>query len=98
MELDVLMVRVQAPASSANAAIVAKATRPPLPPTRMRWRTPDQAACLVKLEHRHESLLRDLNRSHSLLPLLAFLLFLQQLPLPGHVASVTLPEPVLSHR
>ena len=53
---------------------------------------------LVHPEHRQECLLRDLDRTHPLHPLLAFLLFLEQLPLAGDVPTVTLGEDVLAHR
>src|SRR6478752_3057820 len=53
---------------------------------------------LVKLEHRHESLLRDLDRSHSLHPLLPFLLLLQELALARDVAAVTLRKDIFAHR
>src|SRR2546427_12432086 len=53
---------------------------------------------LVKLQHRHERFLRDLNRPHTLHPSLSFLLLLEQLAFPGDVASVTLWQYVLAHR
>src|SRR6267378_7815200 len=53
---------------------------------------------LVKLQHRHERFLRDLDGPDSLHPSLSFLLFLEQLALAGDVASVTLCQDVLSHR
>src|SRR4029077_1790731 len=49
-------------------------------------------------EDREEGLLRDLYRSHHLHALLAFLLLLEQLPLAGDVAAVTLREHVLALR
>src|SRR6059036_3214916 len=52
---------------------------------------------LVKLEHRHERLLRDLHRPHALHPLLAFLLLLQKLALARHVSAIALGEHVLAH-
>src|ERR1700737_3251668 len=61
--------------------------------TRASRRTP-----LIKLQHRHERFLRDLNGPDSLHPSLSFLLFLEQLALAGDVASVTLCQDVLSHR
>src|SRR5437867_4756699 len=45
---------------------------------------------LIKLQHRHESLLRDLDRAYSLHPSLAFLLPLQKFAFPGHVPAVAL--------
>src|SRR5437763_9233175 len=52
----------------------------------------------VKLEHRHERLLRNLHRADPLHPPLALLLFFQQLALAGHVAPVALGKHVLAHR
>src|SRR5207244_3216935 len=52
---------------------------------------------LIKLQHRHESLLRDLDRAYSLHPSLAFLLPLQQFAFPGHVPAVALCKAVFSH-
>src|SRR5947207_520828 len=57
-----------------------------------------EAATLIKLQHRHERLLRDLDRAHSLHASLAFLLPLQQFAFPGHVPAVALRKDVLSHR
>src|SRR6185437_982678 len=53
---------------------------------------------LVKLQHRHERLLRDLDGAHSLHPPLAFLLLLQELAFPGHISAIALREHVLAHR
>src|SRR6185436_11227939 len=52
----------------------------------------------VDLEHRQERLLRDLDRADLLHTALAFLLFLQQLPLARDVAAVTLRRHVLPDR
>src|SRR6266536_1601088 len=52
---------------------------------------------LVKLQHRHESLLRDLDRANSLHSPLAFLLPLQQFAFPGHVTAIAFGEHVLAH-
>src|SRR5438034_6540885 len=49
-------------------------------------------------QHREEGLLRDLDRSHHLHPLLAFLLFLEQLFLSGDVAAVALRDHVFALR
>src|ERR1700675_2798416 len=53
---------------------------------------------LVKLQHRHEGLLRDLDRSHSLHPFLPFLLLLQELAFARDVAAVALRQDILPHR
>ena len=53
---------------------------------------------LVRPEHREERLLRDLDGTDPLHPLLAFLLLLEQLPLARDVATVALGEDVLAHR
>src|SRR6266850_3498337 len=53
---------------------------------------------LVKAEHRHERLLRYLDRADPLHPSLAFLLFFQELSLAGDVAAVALRQHVLPHR
>src|SRR5690348_12865261 len=50
------------------------------------------------LEDREEGLLRDLDASHRLHPLLAGLLLLEQLALASHVAAVALGEHVLAQR
>src|SRR5437870_13337724 len=52
---------------------------------------------LIKLQHRHESLLRDLDRAYSLHPSLAFLLPLQEMAFPGHVSAVALCMDIFSH-
>src|SRR2546427_11224712 len=52
---------------------------------------------LIKLQHRHESLLRDLDRAYSLHPSLAFFLPLQQFAFPGHVPAVALCKDDFSH-
>src|SRR5882672_6956792 len=53
---------------------------------------------LVKAEHRHERLLRYLDRADPLHPSLAFLLLFQKLSLAGDVAAVALGQHVLPHR
>src|SRR5579864_3143925 len=53
---------------------------------------------LIKRQHRHERLLRDLDRPDPLHPFLAFLLLFQELSLAGHIAAVALREHVLAHR
>src|SRR6267378_6613860 len=53
---------------------------------------------LVKAEHRHESLLRYLDRSDPLHAPLAFLLLFQKLSFAGDVAAVALGQHVLPHR
>src|SRR5687768_12955842 len=50
------------------------------------------------LQHRQERLLGDLDASHALHALLAFLLLLEQLSLARDVAAVTLGEHVLAQR
>src|SRR5688500_11651228 len=52
----------------------------------------------VGAEHGQERLLRDLDRTDPLHPALALLLLLEQLPLPGYVATVALGDHVLAHR
>src|ERR1700694_3470872 len=52
---------------------------------------------LVKLQHRHDRFLRNLNRAHPLHPSLAFLLLFEELALARHVAPITLGQDVLSH-
>src|SRR5260370_30386644 len=54
-------------------------------------------AALVKLEHRHERFLRNLDGPHPLHSSLAFLLLFEQLALSRHVAPITLGQDVLSH-
>src|SRR5439155_25188817 len=58
------------------------------------------AACqgLVKLQHRHERILRNLDRSDPLHSSFAFLLPLQQFAFPGYVTAIAFREHVLSHR
>src|SRR5260370_7938394 len=51
-----------------------------------------------KLEHRHESLLWNLDRTDPLHPLLSFLLLFQELAFAGDVAAVALGEHILPHR
>src|SRR5260370_36817329 len=51
-----------------------------------------------KLEHRHESLLWNLDRTDPLHPLLSFLLLFQELAFAGDVAAVALREHILPHR
>src|SRR5690242_6973613 len=53
---------------------------------------------LAHPQHRQECFLRDLDRADPLHPLLALFLLLEQLALPGDVATVALGEDVLSHR
>src|SRR5260370_13848617 len=53
---------------------------------------------LVKLQHRHERFLRDLDRTHPLHPSLSFFLLLEQLALAGDVAPVALAQDVFAHR
>src|ERR1039457_5704705 len=55
-------------------------------------------ALLPDLEQGHESLLRNLDPSHLLHPLLAFLLLLEQLPLSRDIAAVPLGGDVLAQR
>src|SRR5216684_4551640 len=57
-----------------------------------------QRGALVKLEHRHECFLRDLDRTHPLHPSLSFFLLLEQLALAGDVAPVALGQDILAHR
>ena len=52
----------------------------------------------VRPEHGEEGLLRDLHRADPLHPALALLLLLEQLPLPGDVATVAFGQHVLAHR
>src|ERR671919_2493381 len=52
----------------------------------------------VELQNREERLLRHLHPPHLLHALLARLLLLEQLPLPGHVAPVQLRGHVLAQR
>src|SRR5579864_3001105 len=61
-------------------------------------RNANRALDLVKLQHRHEGVLRNLDRTDSLHAPFAFLLLLQQFAFPGHVAAVALGENVLAHR
>src|SRR5512146_3558237 len=56
-------------------------------PRQTRTRSWSVTLRLVHAEHREERLLGDLDRSHPLHPLLAFLLLLEQLPLAGDVAT-----------
>src|SRR5713226_1547193 len=55
-------------------------------------------ALLVKLEHRHERLLWDLDRAHALQPTLALLLLLQELAFARDITAVALGQHVLAHR
>src|SRR5487761_312738 len=82
MVLDVAIVRVHALATTAMATAAARA------PT----------VLVIKLEHRHESLLRDLDGAHPLHPLLSFLLLLQQLALARDVTAIAFGQHVFSHR
>ena len=56
-----------------------------------------QRHALVHPEHRQERLLRDLDGTHALHPLLALFLLLEQLALAGDVATVALGQHVLAH-
>ena len=58
-----------------------------------RW-----ASFLAHAQDRQEGLLRDLDGSDALHPLLSFLLLLEELALAGDVATVALREDVLAHR
>src|SRR5437762_9005474 len=53
---------------------------------------------LVKLQHRHEGLLRNLHEAHPFHTSLAFLLLLQQFAFARHVSAVALRQHVLAHR
>src|SRR4029079_5106771 len=53
---------------------------------------------VVHAKDGQEGLLRDLDGTDPLHPLLAFLLLLEELPLPGDVAAVALGQHVLAHR
>src|SRR5690348_9145191 len=53
---------------------------------------------LVKLQHRHEGVLRNFHRADTLHPPLAFLLLFQQFAFPRHITAVALREHVLAHR
>src|SRR5579871_4206238 len=53
---------------------------------------------LSDLQHREERVLRNFHPADALHALLAFFLFLEQLPLPADVAAVTLREDVLAQR
>src|ERR1700682_690042 len=53
---------------------------------------------LIKLQHRHERLLWNLDRTDPLHPSLAFLLLFQQLAFARDVAAVALRKHVLPHR
>src|SRR5689334_10898911 len=55
-------------------------------------------ANLVKLQHRHEGVLWNLDRADSFHAPLAFLLLLQQFAFPRHVTAIALGENVLAHR
>src|SRR5438552_8724517 len=54
-------------------------------------------ARLVKLQHRHERLLRDLDRTDTLHSPLAFFLPRKQFAFPGHVTAIAFGKYVLSH-
>src|ERR1700674_2640087 len=54
-------------------------------------------AVLLKLQHGHEGLLRDLDRADPLHPALSFLLLFQQFAFPGHVPAIALCQDVLAH-
>src|SRR5437879_13303562 len=70
-----------------DAPTIASASR-----TTKRW------ALLVNLQHRHERLLRNLDRANPLHSPLPFLLLLQQFAFPGDVASIAFRKHVLPHR
>src|SRR6202171_5937596 len=53
---------------------------------------------LVKLQHRHEGLLRNLDRTNALHPLLAFFLLLQQLAFARDVTAIAVCRDLLPHR
>src|SRR6266566_7821644 len=61
-------------------------------------RTAKRGALLVKLEHRHERLLRNLDRADSLHSPLAFLLLFQQFAFAGDVSAIAFRENVLPDR
>src|SRR5947209_18486043 len=61
-------------------------------------RTTKRGALLVKRQHRHERLLRNLDRANPLHSPLPFLLLLQQFAFPGDVASIPFRNHVLPHR
>src|SRR5205823_8226812 len=63
-----------------------------------RTESSDLSRLVADPEHREKSLLRDLDRSHHLHALLAFLLLLEELPLAGDVTAVALREHVLALR
>src|ERR1700722_13887088 len=65
------------------------------PPT-SKW--PILTAALAHLQHSQESFLRNVHAPNPLHPLLAFLLFLQQLTLTGNVAAVALGDDILADR
>jgi hypothetical protein len=65
------------------------------------------AACVVSLivrpgvpdlQHCKESFLRNIHATHTLHPLFAFLLFLEQLPLAADIAAVALRDHVFPDR
>src|SRR5579883_1355584 len=55
-------------------------------------------ARVANLEHRKERLLRNIHAPHALHPLLAFLLFFEQLPFARNIAAVALGENVFPQR
>src|SRR2546430_9873089 len=76
-------------AASASSSGVGRTT----PPKKAVWMTR-----LANLQDRQESLLRDLDGSHLLHPLLSFFLLLEQLALASDVAAVALGGHVLAQR
>src|SRR5881628_1246194 len=53
---------------------------------------------LIHFQHRQKSILRNLDAADFLHPLLAFLLFLEQLAFARDVAAITFRDHVLAHR
>src|SRR4029077_20876131 len=93
--------------SSYSAALKCSASRRSMtrssarPAATNRWRVgihSSTRSALVHAEHRQEGFLRDLDRPDPLHPLLSLFLLLEQLPLPGDIATVTFGKDVLAHR
>src|SRR6188474_983920 len=92
--------------SSYSAALKRSASRRSITRSRarpaaiIRWRVGSHSStsALVHAEHREERFLRDLHRPDPLHPLLSLFLLLEQLPLPGDIATVALGKDVLAHR